>query len=120
LLGVLKRLGERLVELRERGNPLTLARGDVIKLTFQLGGEPDVEDIREVLDEKVIHNEAKLRRDELLLLQRHVISGDDRADRWYVGARPSYSLLLQHLDQGSFGGSRWWLGEVLLRKQLHE
>src|SRR5438132_4092913 len=116
-LGLFDVLAERQVEIAYRGDPLLLAFLDLVQLFLHQRGEVHVENVRETLDEEIIHGDAGLRRREATLYLFHVSAVLDRGDDARVGRGPADSLFLQFLDEQRLVVPGRRLGEVLLRSE---
>ena len=78
----------------------------------------DVEDVVEVLDQQVGHDQADLGGDELAAVLLHVLALLNGGEDGGVGGRPADAALFQFLDQRRFVVARRRLGEVLLGLQF--
>ena len=107
------------VEAAHRRHPLLLAVLDLVELVLHAGGELDVEDVGEGVDQQIGHQEAQLGRSQAArLVLDDVLLVEDRRHDAGVGRRPADALLLQLLDQRRLAEARRRLGEVLLGQQL--
>ena len=109
---------ERRVELAQQRHPGALAAGDLVELLLHPGGELEVDEVAEVLDEQVGHDLADRLRPQPSLLDADVAAIDDRRDRRRVRRRPADAVLLERLDQRRLGEARRRLGEVLGRRDV--
>src|SRR5205814_1458947 len=82
------------------------------------GGEFRVDELAEVLDQKVRDDLADRLGVETTLLERDVATIEDGADRRRVGRWSTDPELLERLDQRCLGEARWRLGEVLGRRDV--
>jgi len=51
---------ERFIKILDYARPFPLLVRDIIELAFHIGGKLNIDDIREVQHEKVVHNETEL------------------------------------------------------------
>ena len=113
VFGGLERVLERIVELVEHLDHVFLGGRDVVELVFHVGGELQVEDLGEMLDQQVGDDHAQVGGEEAPLLLFDVAAVLDRLDDRGVGAGPADVLLLQGLDQRRLAVAGRRLGEVL-------
>ena len=113
--------GKRIVELAHHRHPLFLAGGDAVQILFHVRCEPDVDDLREVLHQEIVDEDADLRGHQPASLDPLNIATvlDGRQDR-RVGRRAPDAVLLQGTDQRGLGVARRRLGEVLLGEELQQ
>ena len=111
--GGLELLLKRIVELVEHLDHLFLGGSDVVELVLHVGGELQVEDLGEVLDQQVGDRHAQVGGEEAPLLLLDVAAVLDRLDDRRVGAGPADGLLFEGLDQRGLAVAGRRLGEVL-------
>src|SRR5712691_11799710 len=106
LIGDLEALLEGLVELVEHLHPLHLAFLDLVELVLHPGGELDVEDARERVDQELVDDLAQVGGEEAVLLLLHVLLVLDGGEDGRVGRRAPDALLFQLLHQRRLGEAR--------------
>ena len=106
---------KRIVKLVEHLGHLFLGGSDVVELVFHLGGELEVEDLGELLDQKVGHGHPQMGRVEAPLFLLDVAAILDCLDDGRVGAGAADRLFFQGLDQRGLAVARRRLREMLGR-----
>ena len=98
-LGFFDVLAERQVEIAHSGHPGLLALLDLVQFLLHQRREVHVEDVRESLDEEVIHGDAGLRRHEAAVRLLDVPALLDRGNDARISRRPADPFLLQLADE---------------------
>src|SRR5262249_25891117 len=97
-LGPLEVLRERRPEAAHGRDPVLLTLLDEVELVFHAGGELDVQDVGEGLDQQIGHEHAELGRLQApLVVLDHVFLVEDRAHDAGLGGGPADALLLERL-----------------------
>ena len=106
---------KRIVELVEHLDHVVLGGGDLVELVFHVGGELQVEDLGELLDQQVVDGHPQIGRVEPPFFLLDVAAVLDRLDDRGIGAGPADRLFFEGLDQRGLAVARGRLGEVLGR-----
>src|SRR6185437_1762855 len=99
LRSVFEVLLELFVEIGERLRPGFLAFLNLVQLFFELGGVLNIEDVAEVLDQKIGNDQADFRRREFSAQLLHILPLLDGAQNRRVGGWTSNAPLFQLLYQ---------------------
>ena len=94
------------VELADEVDPLAFAARDLVEVLFHLRREADVDEIAEMLAQKLRDRERGEARHERLALPEHVAPADDRGDGRRVRRRPADAGPLELLDERRLGEAR--------------
>src|SRR5215218_7238646 len=117
-------LGDGALDLVEEGLDERLPRlgpaGDPVQVLLHLGGEAEVDDLREHVGQEVGDHDADVLGVEPLVVQPHVLAVHQGGDGRRVGRGPADAVLLQRLDQAGLGVAGRRLGEVLLGGELDQ
>jgi len=106
--------GKQIIELPQDWFHCRLASRYAVQLFLHLRCEANVEHGIKMLDQQVIHREAKLGRNQLLLRALDVFAFQNGGDDRRVGAWTPNPILLERPHQRCFRVSWWGLCEVLL------
>ncbi len=87
---------------------------DLVEIAFHLRREGEIENLRKMLDEQVVHGGADFGRHETPFLLRDVAPRLNRLHDRRVRRGPADAVLFKRLDQRSFGVSRRRFGKMLL------
>src|SRR5215471_9098845 len=104
----------------EGRSPLHVAVFNLVELLFKPCCVLDIEDVGKALDEEVVDYESELGRVEFAFELFNILTILDYGHDRRICRRPTYTLLLERLDQRRFGKSRRRFREVLFRRQTQE
>ena len=106
------------VETGQPGQRLLVPRGDGVEIVLHRGGEPVVDQVREVALEQADHGEGGERGDQGGALLPDVAAVEDGGDHAGIGGRPAHPQLLHGLDQRSLRVAGRRLGGVRPRVEV--
>src|SRR3989338_2747740 len=113
-------MDERRIEAPQYYKPIRLAFFNTIELIFQFRGEFHIEDLREMLHEKLGHYNPQFRWPEIARVPAHIVPGDDRVNYGRVGRWSADPKFLKGLYQRRVRISGRRLCEVLARYEVEE
>ena len=93
---------------------ISLARRNLVELSFHLCGEIQIEQIGEMRDQQAAHPQAAFGRLEFALFEHRVFPLNERLHRGAIRTGTANPLCLQRLHQRGFGVARWGFGGVFL------
>src|SRR5262249_25935651 len=121
LVGLFKVAREGSVETLHRLLPVLLPLLDLVENVLHAGGELDVENIREGVDEKIGYEKAELgRRERAALVERYVLAVQGIRDDARIRRRPADAVFFQLFNQGRLREARRRLREMLARLEAEE
>ncbi len=118
--GIFQLLGKRPVELAQHLDPRGVSFCDLVEFVFHVGGEPDIQNVREVLHQQVVDNETDLGGRQPLVHALDVTARLDGGDDWCVSTGPADAVFFERSYQRCFRVSGRGLGEMLFGEQFQQ